>query len=66
MQPLADLILAQPWRGDNPQNVAAAYSSDDLPTVDDALAGDIVAETISDHADVRRLVTREGAALRQC
>jgi uncharacterized protein len=58
LQPLADLILAQPRRGDSPERAAAAHLSDDIPTVDDALAGarDIVAETISDHADVRRRV----------
>jgi uncharacterized protein len=62
LQPLADLILAQPRKGDRPEAAAQAFLSDDVPTVDDALAGarDIVAEVISDHAEVRRQ-TREKA-----
>ena len=62
LQPLADLILAQPRQGDGPETAAQGFLSDDVPTVDDALAGarDIVAETISDHAEVRRQ-TREKA-----
>ncbi len=62
LQPLADLILAQPRRGDGPETAAQGFLTDDVPTGDDALAGarDIVAETISDHAEVRRQ-TREKA-----
>ncbi len=61
LQPLADLILTQapiPL----PEVAAQGYLSDQVATVDDALAGarDIVAESISDHSDVRR-VTRERA-----
>ncbi|HHY56117.1 MAG TPA: RNA-binding transcriptional accessory protein [Chloroflexi bacterium] len=62
LQPLADLILAQPRKGERPDVAAQAFLSEAAPTVDDALAGarDIVAETISDHAEVRRQ-TREKA-----
>ncbi|HRW49328.1 MAG TPA: Tex family protein [Caldilinea sp.] len=62
LQPLADLILAQPRKGERPEEAAQAFLSDDVATIDDALAGarDIVAETISDHAEVRRQ-TREKA-----
>jgi len=62
LQPLADLILAQQRRGDGPEAAAQPFLTDDAPTVGDVLAGarDIVAETISDHAEVRRQ-TREKA-----
>lgn len=62
LQPLADLILAQPRKGEKPESVARAFISDAVPTIEDALAGarDIVAETISDNAEVRRQ-TREKA-----
>ncbi|MCB9114608.1 MAG: RNA-binding transcriptional accessory protein [Caldilinea sp.] len=62
LQPLADLILAQSRKGEHPETAAQAFLSDDVTTIDDALAGarDIVAETISDHAEVRRH-TREKA-----
>lgn len=53
--PLADLILAQPATNRTAEALAQPFINDDVPTVDDALAGarDIVAETISDHAAVR-------------
>ena len=62
LQPLADLILAQPRKGEKPESAARAFISDAVPSVEDALAGarDIVAETISDNAEVRRQ-TREKA-----
>ncbi|MCS6825035.1 MAG: RNA-binding transcriptional accessory protein [Caldilinea sp.] len=55
LQPLADLILAQPRKGESPESAAQPFVSDAVPTVEDALAGarDIVAETISDNAEVR-------------
>ena len=56
--PLADLILAQPRTNKTAEDVAAPFVSDAVPTVAEALAGarDIVAETISDNADVRQRV----------
>lgn len=58
LQPLAEIILAQPRDKVNIQTVSTQYLNDEVPTVEDALSGarDIVAETISDHADVRRLL----------
>ncbi len=58
LQGLADLILQQEGVGRSIENLAAAYLSDDVLTIGEALDGarDIVAETISDHAEVRRIV----------
>jgi uncharacterized protein len=55
LQGLADLILRQPIGGPSPEEVAQAYIGEEVPTPADALAGarDIVAEIISDHAQVR-------------
>ena len=62
LQDLADLILEQEFVPRNLAQIAAPFLTDDVPTVKDALAGarDIVAETISDHAQVRQ-TTREKA-----
>jgi uncharacterized protein len=62
LQDLADLILGQEPLPQTIAEIATPFLSDDVPTVEDALAGarDIVAETISDHPEVRRL-TREKA-----
>jgi uncharacterized protein len=62
LQGLADYILLQPRRGQKPEEAALAFLNEKVETADDALAGarDIVAEAISDHADVRRM-TREKA-----
>lgn len=55
LQPLADLILKQVHTEGSAEQLAAPFLSDAAPTVEEALAGarDIVAETISDHAEVR-------------
>lgn len=62
LQPLADLIIQQKWTNESLERLAKAYLNEQVPTVDDAWAGsrDIVAEAISDHADVRR-ITRQKA-----
>lgn len=62
LQELADRILAQEIYKGTAQEAAKAFLNDEVPDVNAALSGarDIVAETISDHADVRRL-TREKA-----
>jgi uncharacterized protein len=55
LEPLAQMMLAQePIRGSLAE-IAAAYLSDDVTTVEDALAGasDIIAETIAEDADTR-------------
>ena len=55
LQPLADLILAQPGVPQTLARLAEPYLTPDVPTVEDAFAGarDIVAEIVSDHPDVR-------------
>jgi uncharacterized protein len=58
LQGLADLILQQA-RAEKPiSEIAAAFLSDEVPSVEEALAGaqDIVAETISDHTEIRQQV----------
>ena len=62
LQGLADLILQQPRTRQTLAQLAAPFLNDQVMTEDEAWAGarDIVAETISDHAEVRRL-TREKA-----
>jgi uncharacterized protein len=61
LEPLADLILAQSL-DTTPEEAAAQFLNDDVPTLEDALQGarDIVAETINDNASVRS-ATREKA-----
>ncbi|MFL7871484.1 MAG: Tex-like N-terminal domain-containing protein, partial [Anaerolineales bacterium] len=61
LEPLAELILQQSLEG-SPEEAAAGFLNDEVPTVEDALQGarDIVAETISDNANVRS-ATREKA-----
>lgn len=55
LQPLADLILEQARVTKTPEQLAASFINEAVPTTDAALAGarDIVAETISDNAEVR-------------
>ncbi len=55
LEPLAQMILEQPRKGDAPNVAAQAFLNDDVPTVEEALQGarDIVAEQISDDAEVR-------------
>ncbi len=65
LQGLADRILTQARTRESALDLVALYVNDKVPTAEDALAGarDIVAETISDHADVRAQ-TRELALKR--
>ena len=60
LQGLADLILQQPITRQTAAEMAVPFLGEAVPTVEEALAGarDIVAETISDHPEVRR-TTRE-------
>ena len=55
LEPLAELILAQPHDGD-PHRAAGAFVGDEVPDVEAALAGarDIVAERVAEMADVRQ------------
>jgi len=62
LQGLADFILLQSRTPRSAVKMAQGFLNEQVTTAEDALAGarDIAAETISDHADVRRL-TREQA-----
>jgi uncharacterized protein len=62
LQGLADWILQQPQTRTSLEQIARPFLNAQVPTLEDAWAGarDIVAETISDAAEVRR-VTREKA-----
>ena len=69
LEPLAKLILEQPLKLETLDGAAAPFLSDEVPSPDDAWAGarDIVAEVVSDDADVRarvRNVFEVGSALR--
>jgi uncharacterized protein len=62
LQGLADLILRQAWTEETIEEIVEPFLTDEVPTVEEALAGarDIVAQTISDDPDVRQ-ETRERA-----
>ncbi|MFZ6028930.1 MAG: Tex family protein [Chloroflexota bacterium] len=62
LQGLADWILQQPQTKTPLDQIAKPFLNEQVPTLEDAWSGarDIVAEAISDHAEVRRL-TREKA-----
>ncbi|MEM8862958.1 MAG: Tex family protein [Chloroflexota bacterium] len=55
VQPLADMVLAQGWSNDSLDALAKPYLCEDLPDTAAVwqAARDIVAETISDHPDIR-------------
>ncbi len=58
LEPLAQLLVSQPRTGDSLDTLAQPFLSDDVPSADDAWAGarDIVAEAISDTAEIRQAV----------
>lgn len=58
LEPLANLILLQATTPGDITGAAQKHLNEEVPTIEDALAGarDIVAETISDNADVRRML----------
>ncbi len=58
LEPLAQQILAQ--ADADPEALAADFLSDDVPTIEDALAGarDIVAEVVAEDPDVRNAIRR--------
>lgn len=58
LEPLAQLIVAQRATQQPAEELAEPYINDSVPTAADALAGarDIVAEMISDHAEIRGAV----------
>jgi uncharacterized protein len=61
LEGLADLIRQQVHTDQTPEQLATPFLSDEVPTAEEALAGarDIVAETISDHPEVRQQVRRK-------
>ncbi|MGD1993106.1 MAG: Tex family protein [Anaerolineae bacterium] len=61
LEGLADLLREQVQTDQTPEQLAAPFLSEQVPTVEEALAGarDIVAETISDHPAVRQQVRRK-------
>lgn len=58
LQPLADLILNQQRGNQSLEELVQPYLNDEVATIEEALAGaqDIVAEAISEHAEVRGAV----------
>ncbi len=62
LQGLADLILAQGQERMSLDQIAAPFLSEDVPTVEEALAGarDIAAEIISERAEVRQRLREKG------
>ena len=60
LEPLADIIFAQELKIGNIADIAAPYISEEkgVETVEDAVAGasDIIAETVSDNAEVRKKI----------
>jgi uncharacterized protein len=58
LEPLAEQMLRQDITKGDLAEIAAAYLKDEVPTVEDALAGarDIIAETVAEDADVRARV----------
>jgi len=56
LEPLAEMMLAQEITQGTPEGYAQDFLSEDVPTVEDALAGarDIVAEVAAEDAEVRR------------
>ncbi len=57
LEPLAELIIEQPTQG-SPEKIAEKFLNDQVTNIAEALQGarDIVAELISDHANVRSAV----------
>ena len=55
LEPLAQTILAQDLTGGDLAQIVAPFLNDEVPTVDDALAGarDIIAESVAEDADTR-------------
>jgi uncharacterized protein len=61
LEPLAETILAQEITSGKPEQLAAPFLNDDVPTAEAALAGarDIIAETVAEDADVRATVRKQ-------
>ncbi len=61
LQPLAEMILNQERTGRSIEEIAAQFLNDQVTSIEEAIAGaqDIVAEAISDHAEVRGAVRQK-------
>ncbi|MBM4466604.1 MAG: RNA-binding transcriptional accessory protein [Chloroflexi bacterium] len=61
LEPLAELILAQEVTEGTLEEFAQGYLSEEVPTAEDAYAGarDIVAEVVSEDADLRKAVREQ-------
>lgn len=63
LEPLAEIILAQQLREGTPLTIALAYINEEkeINTPEEALAGasDIIAETVSERADIRALLRKK-------
>lgn len=60
LEPLAKLIMEQQLQNGSIEDIAAKYTSEDVPSAAEALAGagDIIAESVSDDAELRALLRR--------
>jgi uncharacterized protein len=58
LEPLAEMILGQAVNSEAPEKIASPFITEEVPDVEAALAGarDIIAEMISDHAEIRQVV----------
>ncbi|MGC1377560.1 MAG: Tex family protein [Anaerolineales bacterium] len=67
LQPLADLVLAQAADPRPLEEIAAEYLNEQVATVQEAIQGarDIVAETISDNAEVRQTLREKALKMSQ-
>ncbi|MDX1414314.1 MAG: Tex family protein [Candidatus Promineifilaceae bacterium] len=61
LQPLADMIVQQIFIQQTADEIAGPFLSETVPSIDQAYAGarDIVAETISDHHEIRRVIRKK-------
>lgn len=63
LEPLADIILAQQVKEGTPLDIAVSYADEakEINTPEEALAGalDIIAETVSERADIRALLRKK-------
>ena len=61
LEPLAQLMLAHETARGSLTDLAAPFINDDVPSIDDALAGarDIIAESVAEDADVRAVVRKK-------
>ena len=55
LEPLANIILAQQINTEKLKEIAKDYLNEEIPSIDEAISGalDIIAEIISDNADIR-------------